>query len=181
MTQTFIVTGPPGAGKSTLSSYLAESFELGIHIHCDDIYNMVKGGYKYPWEDTDGFLMDTMFQASIQLQKIYANNKFECVIDYVFHFDQLRNFISKISTPINLTVLLPNCSTNIKRDASRKHTIGEQRVTYYHNYFNKFSSSLNDFLIDNSSLSIEDTAEKMLSAKTHSSSELLEILNNYYS
>lgn len=42
----YIISGPPGAGKSTTADLLAKSLSKSFHLNCDDIYNMVQGGYK---------------------------------------------------------------------------------------------------------------------------------------
>lgn len=177
MSNVYIITGPPGSGKSTLSSYLASRFDLGIHIHCDDIYNMVRGGYKFPWDDADGFLMNTMFDATVELQKVYTAKKFHCVIDYVFDLDQLQGLLKVIEAPVSLIVLLPDCDTNISRDHSREHSIGGDRVKFYNDYFNQISSTLKDFIIDNSEMSIEEASKKIIAMKSHSSASLIANIN----
>lgn len=47
----FIITGPCGVGKSTISKKLAEQFGLSCHINADYLYGMVVGGYIKPWKD----------------------------------------------------------------------------------------------------------------------------------
>ncbi len=176
MNKTYIITGPPGSGKSTISSYLAAQFELGIHIHCDDIYNMVKGGYLYPWDDKDNFLMGTMLESASEIQKVYSSKGFNCVIDYVLHLEQLKSLIANINSNVSLTILLPDDETNAERDASREFTIGKERVSFYNNYFKKMSSSISSFVIDNSNLKVEELGQMILSRHTYSTDELLVLL-----
>lgn len=46
-----ILTGPPGAGKSTIGDILArESTQPSVHMHTDDFYDRyIKSGYVLPW------------------------------------------------------------------------------------------------------------------------------------
>ena len=47
-----IVTGPPGAGKSTISRRLSEAWpaEAALHIHSDDLWTYFTKGWIPPWE-----------------------------------------------------------------------------------------------------------------------------------
>jgi AAA domain len=44
-----IVTGPPGAGKSTVSALLARSRPLSVRLAGDQVFHWIISGYEPPW------------------------------------------------------------------------------------------------------------------------------------
>jgi type II secretory pathway predicted ATPase ExeA len=44
-----VITGPSGAGKTTVGRLIAASFELSVHIRMDDCTPFVVNGWVEPW------------------------------------------------------------------------------------------------------------------------------------
>ena len=51
MQNLYIITGPAGVGKSTISKELAKSKEKSVLIEGDDIYSQVVGGHVSAWKE----------------------------------------------------------------------------------------------------------------------------------
>ena len=51
MNKIYLITGPAGVGKSTISKLLAEKLERSVLIEGDDVYHFVVGGYVAPWKN----------------------------------------------------------------------------------------------------------------------------------
>ena len=49
MQQVILVTGPAGAGKSSVAAALCERFDRMMHIEVDALRHMVRAGYRHPW------------------------------------------------------------------------------------------------------------------------------------
>jgi hypothetical protein len=44
-----VITGPPGAGKTTIAAALARASPLGVHLIADECFHWIAPGYVSPW------------------------------------------------------------------------------------------------------------------------------------
>lgn len=44
-----VVTGPPGAGKTTVAGLLADVFDPSVHLRGDEFWRFIQTGYIAPW------------------------------------------------------------------------------------------------------------------------------------
>ena len=68
MPQLYIITGPAGVGKSTISRKIAEQKTKSALVEGDEIYNQVVGGYIPAWKE--GNHLDIFFE---NMYKYYQN------------------------------------------------------------------------------------------------------------
>src|SRR5579864_9064566 len=63
-----ILSGPPGAGKSTTARALAEQSDSprAVHFHTDDFYGYIRKGYVDPW------LVEASFQNAVIANAVKA-------------------------------------------------------------------------------------------------------------
>jgi len=45
-----ILTGPPGAGKTTTAAILADRVAAGVHLESDVFFSFIQGGHVEPWK-----------------------------------------------------------------------------------------------------------------------------------
>lgn len=118
----YIISGPPGVGKSTVSKELAASFDKSAVIEGDMIYLMVKSGLVAPWED-DGYYMDLFWDNIISLTKNFVDRGITVVIEYVIFEEQLKkiaDFLKARQINLKYCVLLAEEQTLRDRDLSRE-------------------------------------------------------------
>ena len=118
----YIVSGPPGVGKSTVSKELAYSFDKSAVIEGDMIYLMIKSGLVAPWED-DGYYMDLFWDNVISLTDNFMARGITVIIEYVLFEEQLKKiseFLKAKQINLKYCVLLAEEETLRARDSSRK-------------------------------------------------------------
>ena len=118
----YIISGPPGVGKSTVSKELAYSFKKSAVIEGDMIYLMIKGGLVAPWED-DGYYMDLFWDNIISLTINFLDRGITVVIEYVIFEEQLKKiaaFLKEKRIKLKYCVLMAQEETLKDRDSSRK-------------------------------------------------------------
>ena len=75
MAKLYIITGPAGVGKSTVSKMLAERFEKSVLIEGDEIYHQVVGGYAPAWKD--GNHLDVFWKVCIDMMRTYLESGYD--------------------------------------------------------------------------------------------------------
>ena len=78
-----ILTGPPGAGKSTVADMLARDWPApSVHLHTDDFYDRyIKSGYVLPWLPESQKQNETVTSAIAAAAFAYAAGGYFTVID----------------------------------------------------------------------------------------------------
>ena len=129
----YIISGPPGVGKSTVSKELAYSFDKSAVIEGDMIYLMIKSGLIAPWED-DGYYMDLFWDNVISITNNLLARDMTVIINYVLFEEQIRKmkeFLKTKQVNLKYCVLLAEEQTLKERDLSRKEIerTGELSIT----------------------------------------------------
>lgn len=160
MNTIYIITGPAGVGKSTISNKLAESLEKSALIEGDDIYHFVKGGYVSPWKE--GNHLDIFWKNSISLIDNFMKNGYDVVYNYIIEKDKLEKIKDSFpNSKIKFVLLVADKDTLIKRDKERPIDcqMGERVLVLLNELLNENFDNKN--ILDTSNLTIEEVVDEI--------------------
>ena len=156
MPNLYVITGPAGVGKSTVSKILAQKLNKSSLIEGDEIYHQVIGGYIPAWKN--GNHLQTFWKICINTIRIYLDDGFDVVFNYIItpeNLELLKNEFKNYT--IKFIVLLVDKSTLLLRDKERPEDcrMKERCITLLNSFKNR-NYDINN-LLDTTNLSIEET------------------------
>lgn len=161
MNKLYILTGPAGVGKSTISKIIAKKLEKSVLIEGDDVYNFFVGGRISPWKENAP--LDLFWDNCIYLMNSYLENGYDVVFNYIIKPNQLKRLQEKFSNyEIIFKVLLTDEETIVKRDEERALDcqMGERLLVLLKEFID--CNYDKEYIIDTSKLTIEETVNKII-------------------
>jgi len=117
-----VVTGPPGAGKSTLAEAIAGRLSRSVLVEGDAFFGFLRSGAIEPWLPESHDQNALVTQVAGGAAGKFANGGFETIYDGVVGPWFLDEFLSASGLPsLDYVVLLPSVETCIKRVLARKN------------------------------------------------------------
>lgn len=174
----FLITGPPGAGKSSVAVSLLQRFPFGFHLPMDDLRDWVVSGIAHPiptWTDETTRQFNLARQGAVQLARQYANAGFAVVIDDIVNIEDVaRHFSAALDGyPFHKVLLLPSIAVALQRNRDRTNktfdtNILDAPIRSIHHWFSQQVVSAEEWLtLDNSDLTIDETVDRILSHFDH--------------
>lgn len=158
MPNLYIITGPAGVGKSTISKELAKSYNKSALIEGDDIYHQVIGGFVQAWKE--GNHLKTFWKVCVNIIKTYLEDGFDVVFNYIITPENLELIKTAFKDyNVKFVVLITDEATLLARDKERPIDcqMGQRCLTLLNSFKNRNYNSRN--ILDTSNLSVNETVD----------------------
>jgi adenylylsulfate kinase-like enzyme len=117
----WLITGAPGAGKSTVATVLCRRFPAAVHIPVDDIRDWVRSGFASPveWTAETSRQFALARRGGARIAADYADAGFVAVLDDVVRESELNQYTDYLGNSRLRKVLLnPNLESVLARNAA---------------------------------------------------------------
>jgi predicted kinase len=165
-----ILTGPPGAGKSTVAKRLALGQPKSVHLHTDDFWHCIVAGLIPPYlsgsEAQNKVVLDVVARTSVT----FAAGGYFTVTDGIVGPWMLDHFRAAAalggSAQVHYVVLRPSLEVTLRRAQGRQGEnalIDEEPVLHMWNEFAQLDA-YEKYVLDTSNWTVEETISQVAAA-----------------
>ena len=157
----YLITGPAGVGKSTISKEIAKSSNKSVLLEGDEFYDHVVSSYVSAWKE--GNHLDIFWKEVVNSIKLYLDNNYDVVFNYIIgdtKYKELKDIFKDYKT--KFVVLLTDEKTIIERDNLREeeNRMKERCLILLNNFLERDYPNNNKLFTTD--LSIEETKNEII-------------------
>jgi predicted kinase len=161
-----VITGPPGAGKSTVARLVADSFDLSVLLVSDDFHHFIRRGYVPPWLAESQHQNEVVIDATAVSAVAYALGGYCVVVDGIIGPWFVERWLSHVPSELSVHyfVLCPTREIALKRAIERSgdtDLIDSGPVAFMHQVFTQ-RGGFGEHVLDSSRLTAEETSSEVI-------------------
>lgn len=159
-----VLTGPPGAGKTTVAALVAASFEPSVHLVADQCFHWVASGFVAPWrpeaDQQNATVVDVVAAAAAR----FVAGGYHVVVDGIVGPWFLERFVAVAGTAVAYAVLRPRPEVALARALGRAGERDLRRSDPVQAMIGAFADlgAYEAHVVDSSDLTAEETAAELL-------------------
>jgi chloramphenicol 3-O-phosphotransferase len=164
-----VVTGPPGAGKTTIARLVTDKLSPSVHLHADDFWHFIQHGAIAP------YLAEAHHQNTIVIGVLvraafgYATGGYDVICDGIigpWFLDAFRTTSATNGVELHYLVLRPDEATTLRRAIRRTEVDALTGPEPIRSLYHQFGSldALEQHALDTTYMTAVETAEVVLRA-----------------
>src|SRR5262245_59625243 len=168
MSQIVIISGPPGAGKSTAAEALCERYDRTVHLCLDDVQGWIRMGFIPPYKPESYEQTLTIARAAGRAAVPFARDQYGVFIEGVIGPDALNVLIGELreaAVAIHYAKLLPTAAALIERSHKRQQVnagVTDDMLAQVREMF--AGSTMPGVTIDNTTMTAHEAADAIMAA-----------------
>lgn len=167
----WILTGPAGAGKTTVADALCARYAKALHIPVDELRNWVRSGYATPLGGADREQVVAQFRlarrCATYIAMEYSAAGYAVVVDDIVGKIARETFEPLVQAGARRVLLLPSLDVALARNRARTNksvdtAVLEPATRGLHAYMARENIGPGWTVIDSTSLSVEETVDAIV-------------------